>query len=301
MDESSETVSQVAVMLQRRGKGSAAGGGGKVIAYIGYLSLKGKVRASSAPQYESAISRYHVNHGYASPTLTPTVKNLSKTFVNKAERTCPNRSVRVGSGAEVMTIVLEFGLVANDVEDVGACATVIFSFIFHFRAVTVAHVTPPDVSVTVQSFTAHLTHRKGKSSRRPLLLTYARSSPWAPDCGPDELFCCFISLRPQSAELFNLRSTNRLGTARLATSAARALALVDAVPPPGSYYGSHSPRIGALNELLNLHYPKLWIMHHMDWSSEGMFSVYFDSRIIRTAMSEWFFGHLRGFPVAPPH
>lgn len=38
---------------------------------------------------------------------------------------------------------------------------------------------------------------------------------------------------------------------------------------------------------------KEWIMQRLDWPSDDMFEVYFDSRIHGTAGFQWVFSHLR--------
>ena len=141
---------------------------GDVLAYIGFLPLKGRVSASSAPQYVSAVSGYQINHGFASPTLTPDVRDLQKAYANKARRSGPDHLIRTGCGTPLMMQVLQKGLTATEVEDFGSCAMTIFAFIFQCRAVTVAHMAPCDVRLASGCVTERLRHEKGKSYRRPL-------------------------------------------------------------------------------------------------------------------------------------
>lgn len=68
---------------------------------------------------------------------------------------------------------------------------------------------------------------------------------------------------------------------------------LDIVLPDGSFYGSPSPKIGGFNELVALSFPHIWIMQHLDCSSEQMFPVYFDSRISAITASHFFFEHMR--------
>lgn len=271
---------------------------GDVLAYIGFLSMEGRVAPRSARQYVSAVSQYHLDHGYASPTSTRTVARLLDAYANQAGRVAAGELTRTGCDAGVMRRVLRYGLQCMCVADIGRCAAVVFAFVFQCRAVTVAHLTPEDVNVTMHGITANLTHRKGKALRRPLVLEYPADPSWCPGTGPHHLLQRWLDIRPPGRNLFAVRAAAPLGSASLAHAVARALDLVGVAPPPGFYFGSHSPRIGGFNELVHLQFTKVWLMHRLDWSSEAMFSVYFDSRILFTADSDWFFGHLRAGPAA---
>lgn len=272
---------------------------GDVLAYVGFLSVTGTVGPTSARQYVSAVSMYHLHHNYQSPTLTPRVRSLLDAYVRRDGRQGAEQKIRTGCDAELMWRVMEFGLTTMDVRVVGCCATVIFAFVFQCRDVTVAHVAAGDVVITVQGVRAKLTHRKGKSLRRPLLLPYAANPAWPPGRGPHNLLQRWLDMRPASDGFFNLRAGARLGTASLGAALERALFAIGVQAPDGYYYGSHSPRIGGLNELVNLQFSKEYIMRRLDWSSDGMFGVYFDTRISFTEASKFFFAHLRAIDVAP--
>ena len=153
-----------------------------------------------------------------------------------------------------MKRVLEYGLQSTDLESVWACSMVIFSFIFQCRAVTVAHLAHDDVTVNADGISSKLTHRKGKSPRRPLILHYPQNPACETDSGPTSLIQRWISRRLASPGLFNLRYNQRLDGAHLSEAVTRALQLVSAAAPPTFYYGSHSPRIGGVNQLVNLQF-----------------------------------------------
>lgn len=53
----------------------------------------------------------------------------------------------------------------------------------------------------------------------------------------------------------------------------RALLLPTASALTVFIYTSHSSRIGGYNELLNLRFPKEWIMRRLDYESEQMLRV----------------------------
>lgn len=129
----SNQVSQVRKWLtfcEEEGRNPLPADEGDVLAYIGYLSLEGRVSAQSAPQYVSAVSRYHINHHFASPTLTVAVRDLLKAFAQKADRAGPIGATRTGCGAVLMKKTLDFGLATRRIAEVCFCAATIFSFIF---------------------------------------------------------------------------------------------------------------------------------------------------------------------------
>lgn len=69
-----------------------------MVAYIRFLSLEGQVSASSALQYPSAVSQYHINHGFASPTVVLTVRNLLKAYAHTADHSGPDHLIRTVCG-----------------------------------------------------------------------------------------------------------------------------------------------------------------------------------------------------------
>lgn len=262
---------------------------GDVLAYIGFLTLEGKVASRSAKQYVSAVSQYHIDHGFPSPTLGPMVTALLDAYGKREDRVAAPERTRTGCDAALMRTVLAHGLLATAPEDVGCCAMVIFAYVFQCRAVTVRHMTTDDCLVTPLEISAVLTHRKGKAFRRPLRLRYTANPDWSRDTSPHCLLQRWLAVRPHGSRLFN---------SSLSHAMSRALTLVGASPPAGFYYGSHSPRIGGFNALTLLQFGPTWIMHRLDWASDAMFSTYFDSRILLTPDSEWFFAHLRSATAA---
>lgn len=185
-----------------------------------------------------------------------------------------------------MKHILDHGLETGHRGEIGCCAMAMFSFIFQCRSVTVAHVAPADVTVNDSGIiTARLAHRKAKPLNRPLVLPYLANPALEPGTSPQDLLRRWFSVRPPGAGLFNLRDDQPLGAANLSAGLSIALKVVNASPPAGFYYGSHSLRIGGFNELVNLQFTKAWLMQRLDWASEVMFQVYFNSRIVVTPVS----------------
>lgn len=265
---------------------------GDVLAYIGYLSLEGRVGATSLPQYVTAISRYHAHHNLPSPTLTPLVKALMTAYARHDNEGVVEPATRVGLSATKMRDVVQFGLASLTSEETHAAAMVLFAFLFQLRDVSVAAVRASDITWTSDYIQVHVTRRKGaprQARRRPLLLQLLTSPVWAAESSPLSLLRKWRDTRPDNELFFQSQS----GRPSLAAAVDLVVSRLGLTPPPDCYYSSHSPRIGGFNELLCLQFSRMWIMQRLDWTAENMFSVYYDSRISTTAASHWFFGHMR--------
>lgn len=257
--------------------------------------MEGRVGPRSARQYITTVSRYHEDAGHVSPTKTRLVASLLKAYEKKVDRTAGVGETRTGLEASVMRRVIGLGLQTERLTVLAACAMVLFGFMFQARSVTVDHVAPEDVEFAEDhGLSVRLVYRKAKPTARPLLLRFPYNPAWEVGSGPNDVLSRWDALRPGGRGFFNLRSQDELGAASLGSSLKVVLSELDIAAPSGYYYASHSARIGAFNELAGLGFSKVWLLHRMDWTSEAMFKVYFDSRIERTLDSEWFFAHLPG-------
>lgn len=266
---------------------------GDVLAYIGYLSLDGRVGPVSARHYVSAVSRYHEDGGFESPTKTRLVKAVLDAYAKKVDAEGEVRDTRVGCPAGVMRRIVEHGLSSTSTEVVGCCAMAVFAFVFQCRSISVARLKTSDISISGGVMSATL-HRKGERRHtRPHRLSYGEGGSVEHSGMVVRLMKKWETSRPQSTGFFDLATEVRVGSANLRTGLCKALEAVGEVAERGFFYGSHSPRIGGFNELVKLGFSRAWLMHRLDWASETMFQVYFDSRIVTTPDSEWFFAHLR--------
>lgn len=265
---------------------------GDVLAYIGYLSLENRVGGTSLPQYISAVSRYHILHNLPSPTLTPLVRALVTAYARHDSEEATGHESRIGLSAPLAKMVLEYGLKTSAVDAVCAATMVVFSFLYQVRGVTVEAVRPDNLFWTDDGLEVLFVRRKGTgtaSRRRPLRLRVPHSAAWDESTSPLSLIRKWVRLRPDRPLLFQAST----GSPSLSAAVDMVVAHVNIQAPDDCYFGSHSARIGGFNELLSLGFSRLWIMQRLDWTSEQMFSVYFDSRISATAASHWFFGHMR--------
>ena len=154
---------------------------GDVLAYIGFLSLEGRVSAESLPQYISAISRYHELHHLPSPTRSPLVHALQKAYRRAREDTTITTDIRVGCPATVMRHILRAGFAAQSDDDFECCALSIFDFVFQVRSISAAHICRSHIVFDNNGMQDSIYRRKGKSMRRPLLLRYDQCPSWPPD------------------------------------------------------------------------------------------------------------------------
>lgn len=79
---------------------------GGILAYIGILSLEGRVSSQSLPQYISAVSRYHVLHHMTSPTTTQLVRALVKAYDRTDEKSNERVQSRIGILCQVVSASL---------------------------------------------------------------------------------------------------------------------------------------------------------------------------------------------------
>lgn len=265
---------------------------GDVMAYVGFLSLEGRIASVSLPHYLSAISRFHESQFLPSPTKTPMIRGLVAACARRHDSSRAVPLIRVGCGAGLVRQVVDRGMECATVSDVGHCAAMVFSFVFQCRSDTLAMVQPDDLVLSDQGVTAWLRKRKGKSLRRTLLVHYPVQPAWSLS-NPVALLVKWATFRSRSAGFFDVASEESAGFTDLSTSLRRSLVLIGASAPAGCYYGSHSCRIGGFNELFLLGFSREWILRRLDWGSELMFRVYMDSSIVVSAHSSWFFAHLR--------
>lgn len=133
---------------------------GDVLAYIGYLSLEGRLSAESLPQYISAVSRYHELHSLPSPTKTSLVSSLMRAYTRRFDELATPVLHRVGCPASVVHQILQAGHSSTTSSDLASCTAVVIAFIFQVRAVSMAHLYRRDVSVDARGLTVSFYRRK---------------------------------------------------------------------------------------------------------------------------------------------
>lgn len=75
---------------------------GDVLAYIGHLSLEGKVGLVSARHYVTAVSKYHEDGGFKYPTETRLVKSVLDAYAKKVDARGEVDDTRIGCSAGLM-------------------------------------------------------------------------------------------------------------------------------------------------------------------------------------------------------
>ena len=258
---------------------------GDILAFIGYLSLEGRISDTSLPQYISAVSRFHVLHGMPSPTSTPLIKSLMKPYARKYQAHAENKLQRIGCSAEVMRAILSAGMAASDPDDIASCAASIFSFIFHCRSVSVSFTGQADIRIDDDGIRATLFRRKGKSRLRPLTLSYPKHPQSEGDLTPWALLKRWELLRPSAECFFGTTASAKPNDVSLHRLLLQALRLALCTALDECFYSGHSPRIGSYNELALLNFPREFIMRRLDWESDSMLRVYLDTCLLYTSPS----------------
>lgn len=121
-----------------------------VLAYIGYLLLEGSVNATSLPQYISAVSQYHELHHKDTPMKKALLWELVRVYIWHTEiaRVGPV-SIRIGFPEELIQKSFDLGRMRHN----WLRKTILLCKYVQFR-------------------------RKGRISRRPLVIQYARAPSW---------------------------------------------------------------------------------------------------------------------------
>lgn len=265
---------------------------GDVLAYIGYLSIEGRISPESLPQYISAVSQYHERQLLPSPTKTPLVRAFVKAYRRHFNASADTVNIRVGCSAPVVRSILRVGFSGTSAYDIGACKAAVFAFIFTVRQVSAMSIALGNVCLTPEGIEAVFHHRKGRSVRRPLVMRYGMAPSWKDEYHSVTIVRKWTATRPGGEYLFNVVPPNSTNAVYLTICLEHALALANVRPPSGALYTSHSLRIGGYNELSCLRAPKEWLMRRLDWGSEAMLRVYHDSNVVATDDSNFFFAHI---------
>lgn len=133
--------------------------------------------------------------------------------------------------------------------------------------------------------------RKSKALLRHLFLCNTTHPGMGP-ANPVSLLFKWATFCLFSTRFFDTNTSWRAGAAHLDATMHRVLLLTSQVPC-GCYYGSQSPRIGGFNELFVLCFMCEWNLCRLNWSSNSLFLVSVDLRIVVPVHSSWFFAHLR--------
>lgn len=224
-----------------------------VLAFVGYLSIEGKISADSLPQYLSAISQYHELHHLQSRTKIPMVRSLVRSYSRRMDLTGSEPILtRIGCSAGTIREVVKLGCTTNNVTQY-CCAMVVVAFVFQVRAVSMHNIRCKDMIFEEGTLEVSFYRRKGKSVRRPLILRYKNNPDW-PVGNPFWCIRRWHAFQPADGR-FLLSLTDSLQ---------HFLAMIRITQPEHCHCSGHSPRIGGYKELLVLRFAKEWIMRRLD-------------------------------------
>lgn len=154
--------------------------------------------------------------------------------------------------------------------------------LFQVRSLSMSHVSCQDMIFDDFNLILYFFRRKRWERRRAIILRYSRSPTRTRENPID------IAQQWQSAQPYPT-STSPLS---LSHSLQRVLALLHVAPLANYHYSAETLRIDGYNKLLVLGFSKEWIMKRLDWTTEAILRVYYDSRIMGTDDSRWFFALL---------
>lgn len=201
-------------------------------------------------------------------------------------------STRIGKDARLVRRTLSHGLSSTKTSKVGSCYAAIYAFIFRCHNVPVSMTAFGDVIITGICFCPpHPLQGPEEPKAADIGLCHKpRLGPWHQPSQPATVLDGHPPILRRDVRLEgrasargrispHIRVTSAISYCRSSTSR-----LFLCLTKPAHWWP---------NELVNFLYPKPWIMHRVDWSSDAMFSLYFGSHILLNNYSECFFRHLR--------
>lgn len=196
---------------------------GDVRAYIGYLSLQGRISPEYLPQYISTVSRYHDLQSLPSMTLTSLVSTLMKAYNRCYDETAAPVLLQIKCSAEVVLRILQADWASITPLDTLCCVAVLLAFTFQERVVSLAHLSNKDITLDGERQTVSFFRHKGRLLRRPLILHYSRAAYWGSH-SPIALVEKWLPSTPSSGPVFALPLSHAIQ---------RALNLTGVQPPEG--------------------------------------------------------------------
>lgn len=275
--------------------------GDDMVCFIGWLAeqrIRGhrKVSSNSIPQYLSAVRTMHGKLGLPrppSPTEYAPLQSVMDAYRRWESDKFPISDVRIGLSAATVRTFWSKGMEDQAVFSViRDAALIVFSFIFGLRESSVLEVKMDDIfelddgkmEVMIRKLKGRTENEAVKRGPR----VYECPFPFDGD-KPLAIITKYVSLRGASSTyLFPSSGGSGWINGRLR----HLLQCVSVQPPPGCNFSSHSMRLGSLTEriLLGGSVTELLALYDWKFSSQGMFSVYFDRRITVSSASHWFFG-----------
>ena len=279
-----------------------------VVAYAVHLAHEGRVKAASAQPYFSAINRVHLDvfPDRLPPARDSHVLAAVRRGWERAQVALGPANVRMPFPAQVMLNILQFGLsVPSEVSHLRMCAAVVFDYISFVRSKTGMMLPASHVHLDVAALT--LSYRPAtlktdivhSESSRPVRIDLAGMPAVA------ELLSRFATLADaawQSAPpavarqwFFQLPGDPLPFKPALMNSLlADACAHVQAAPPAGHSWSSHSSRISAATNAAAIGVPLERIEFMGSWSpgSVSLRRSYIDPTVAPSPAAMFFFGWL---------
>lgn len=267
-----------------------------MISFIGWLAMEREsgrrsVSSKSIPQYLSAVRQMQqVTLGVSVPNY-PLLKAVIRGYTKWEEANFPLREVRCGISASVVQRIWGMGMSTDSPALLRDAALCVFAYCMNgLRESSVLSILHTNVAMDSNKLTARLSVVKGKPASQVSLVSYAR---WNDLPGAIDLWLRWYHARGGHVRFFALAGERVSATSGgMTRSLLNCLTALDATPPPGGKYTSHSLRIGAHTEQVLLGIPLEVRLSRFGWGprSEDMAALYFDRTIRVTAASFWIFG-----------
>jgi len=253
-----------------------------ILAYLGYLCEQDRVHASSLQPYLSAINSFHADLGHPKPAIGSLIHLARRGFGELEGEMDPDRARRAPLPAQVALQIIQFGLhPSSSAHHVRVCACIQCGpqFAFFARSDTSINARCDDLALDAQGL--HWRERTKTLPRlTPATLSCPRSasSPWL-----HQLITRFLDLRGVTAPddpLWRLPSDTyselQWRPGLIDTWLQEALSWVDATPPPGVLWSSHSLRSGSATAALAIGVDVFTIARWGIWAAVTSVQPYID-------------------------
>lgn len=266
-----------------------------ILAYLGYLCEQDRVHASSLQPYLSAINSFHADLGHPKPAIGSLVHLARRGFGELEGEMDPDRSRRGPLPARVALQIVRFGLQSLSAHEVRVCACVGLQFAFFARSDTGINARCDDLLLD-----KHGLHWRERTKTLPRLTPATLSCPWpSSHAWLHRLLARYLRLRggtTPDAPLWRMQtdafSPRKWRPALIDEWLHEALSWVDATPPPGVLWSSHSLRSGGATAALAIGVDPFTIARWGIWAAITSVQPYIDPLVPGDDAALFFFRHL---------
>lgn len=128
-------------------------------------------------------------------------RSLLKAYLRNLDGSTPSSETTVVCPSSLMDKIFKSGHTATNRDNLASCAPMVLAFVFQVLSVSMNHLQSKDVMINETEVTVAIFGRKGRSFRRPLLLSYHTFPSWPPNNPISLLHKCISCFNEPSATI----------------------------------------------------------------------------------------------------